>query len=96
MLKISSVLATSVSVNTQGVLETTIDRFSLILTVQPLAANLYLLLSRTLVLLQPPLANINDILWCLDRLLREDVKNHDGILVNPIHDPPCATHIHDS
>jgi hypothetical protein len=52
---------------------------------QPLASSRFLLSSRTVVLLEPSPAGLDDRFWSRPALLAEHPQNHDGVRVNPIH-----------
>ncbi len=62
---------------------------------QPLASSRLRFPSRTLVLPQSPDARVNDDLWRRPRLLAEDLQNHHGVGVEPVHDSPVSSGVTD-
>jgi len=60
---------------------------------QPPASRRRRFSSRTVVLPQPADARINDGLWRRPDLLAEDLQNHHGVRVKPVHDSPVSCSI---
>jgi hypothetical protein len=57
---------------------------------QPLASSRRRFSSRTVVLPQSAAARVNDGLWRRPRLLAEDLQNHHGVGIKPVHDSPVS------
>jgi hypothetical protein len=63
---------------------------------QPLASSRRRFSSRTVVLPPPPSARVNDRLRRRPCLLAEDLQNHHGVGVEPVHDSPVSSGVTDS
>src|SRR5436190_15324613 len=63
---------------------------------QPLASNRRRFSSRTVILVQPPDARVDDTLRRRPRLLAEHLQDHHGIGIDPVNDSPVSADVPDA